>query len=184
MGLQLPLSRSDRHDRNDVDELNQHENNWRYFEADLKRQRKFGVYLNWPEPGTSWIHPEDVLLAEQLLPSCRIFCRDDLDREYNVLTYGRYSIRVRPTIWLETVEPAYQLGDHVEIKSDFGRLDPQIAIIREALWNPQRRRVEYQLIRAGRRLPGKFVTDDLQPVAPLGAHLPARQIGRVKRGTL
>lgn len=144
----------------------------------ISRPKKWGVFLTWPEPGRDWVHPEDLWLAEQLIPSQRVFSRVDQDADFNLVAYGRHQIRMRPVLWLETSEPDYELGETVAIRSDGGRLDAQIASIREVLWNSRRREIEFELFRAGRRIPGRFRARDLQGVAALGGHLRLRHLTR------
>ena len=130
----------------------------------IQRPAKWGVYTTWPEEGLHNVHPEDLWLAERLLPGNRIFQRRDLDGDYNLLTYGRHQIRVRPTLWVETPEPPFKLGEQVEVRSQLGRLTPQIARIHQVFWNAHSRRIEFELARFGRRIPGKFSAGDLRAV--------------------
>lgn len=117
------------------------------------------------------VHPEDLWLAERLLPGQRIFQKRDLDSEYNLLIYGRHQIRVRPTMWVETPEPPFKLGEQVEVRSQFGRLNPQIARIHQVIWNGRARRIEYELAALGRKIPGRFTVADLRSTKRTGGAL-------------
>lgn len=128
----------------------------------IPRPAKWGVYSTWPEEGLHNVHPEDYWLAERLLPGNRIFQRSDLDGDYNLLIYGRHQVRVRPTLWVETPEPPFKLGEQVEVRSQLGRLTPQIARIHQVFWNPRSRRIEYELAAFGRKIPGRFLIADLR----------------------
>lgn len=143
-------------------------------ESTLKPKPKFGVYLRWPVDGDDWIHPDDVSLALKLIPSRRIFIQTELDDTYRQVRYGKYAIRVEPTMWLEVPDPVFLVGDPVEIKSDMGRLQAQIATVKNVFWNQPKRRVEYQLKRRGQTVPKIFFRHDLLPTARLGETLPAR----------
>ena len=137
----------------------------------IQRPAKWGVYTTWPEEGLQNVHPEDLWLAERLLPGQRIFQRHDLDNEYNLLVYGRHQIRVRPTLWVETPEPPFKLGEQVEVRSQLGRLTPQIARIHQVLWNSRTRGIEYELAAFGRRIPGRFAVADLRTTKRMGGAL-------------
>lgn len=130
----------------------------------LRRPDKWGVYATWPEEGMRNVHPDDLWLAERLLPGNRVFLRQDLDAEFNLLSYGRHQLRVRPTLWVETPEPPFKLGEQVEVRSQMGRLTPQIARISQVFWNNRERRMEFELSRVGRLVPGRFLASDLRPV--------------------
>lgn len=137
----------------------------------IQRPTRWGVYTTWPEEGLHNVHPEDLWLAERLLPGNRIFQRCDVDSEYNLLTYGRHQIRVRPTLWVETPEPPFKLGEQVEVRSQFGRLTPQIARIHQVLWNARTRRIEFELAAFGRVIPGRYLAGDLRSTKRVGGCL-------------
>lgn len=128
--------------------------------------------------GVEWIHPNDVELATQLIPSQRIFLRIDLDKEYWLIGYGDYSLRVKPTMWLEVPEPAFEVGDQVEIKSSMGKLQAKIATVSDVFWNQPKRIAEFHLREFGRPIPHIFHASDLQPTVRLGESLPARHMGK------
>lgn len=130
----------------------------------LRRPDKWGVYVIWPEEGLHNVHPDDLWLAERLLPGNRVFLRRDLNEEFNLLTYGRHQLRVRPTMWVETPEPEFKLGQQVEVRSQMGRLTPQIARVAQIFWNSRQRCMEFELSRVGRSIPGRFLAGDLSAV--------------------
>ena len=133
----------------------------------LKRPSAHGVYPWWPEPGTDWIHPDDVPLAERWIPSDRVFHRADGDDGYSVLRYGEEKIRVRPTMWLEVPSDGYEVGDLIEVKSRMGRLTPFVATILNMFWNRHAQVIEYELSEAGCRLPRRYRADEFQPARSL-----------------
>jgi hypothetical protein len=137
----------------------------------IRRPDKWGVYVTWPEEGLHNVHPDDLWLAERLLPGNRVFLRQDLDSEFNLLSYGRHQLRVRPTMWVETPEPPFKLGDQVEVRSQLGRLTPQIARVAQVFWNSRNRRMEFELSRLGRPVPGRFLASDLSPVGKSAGYL-------------
>jgi hypothetical protein len=131
----------------------------------LKRPPQHGVYLRWPLDGDDWIHPEDVEAVKRVIPSRRIFRREDIDMEYAMISYGDLKLRVRPTMWLEVEYDGYWVGDQVEVRSQLGRRDHMIATIRDIHWDPDSGRIQY-FLQSGQREPlhTPFDVEDLQPV--------------------
>lgn len=143
--------------------------------TELKLPERFGVYLRWPENGTHWIHPEDVELCQQLIPSNRIFQRHLYDSAFNNLVYGDISVRVKPTLWLEVPTDGYLIGDRVEIRSSMGKRRAAIATIEETLYSPTKRCVEYRLSINRQKVSDAFYVSDFQPAFKLDEPLSTRQ---------
>jgi hypothetical protein len=122
----------------------------------------FGVYIHWPAPGFSWIHPHDIALAAQLIPSRRVFQRVRFDDTYYHLRYGRKLIRVRPTLWTRMPMTDVLVGDRIELSSQFGRNDPGLACVVDVLANRQRDGFEYVLRRGEMVLPKSFRRDEFR----------------------
>ena len=74
------------------------------------------------------------------------------------------AIEIEEGTWSETPEPPFKLGDQVEVRSQMGRLTPQIARISQVFWNNRERRMEFELSRVGRLIPGRFLASDLRAV--------------------
>ena len=146
------------------------------FNVPLKIPPRHGVYLWWPGPVESWVHPEDYDIANELIPSNRVFRREQLDNEYSVLTYGDQQLRVRPVIWLEIRSDGYEIGDQVEVKSRMGRGRPFIAHIVQIRWDQENRRILYSLEHAGRKLVRPYTEDEFQLAPCLDAHLDQRKL--------
>ncbi len=140
----------------------------------LRIPDRFGIYPWWPQNGVGWIHPDDVTLAQQMIPGNWIFRRDYVDQNYSRLTYGDRKIRVKPTMWLEVTTDGYLVGDRVEIRSQMGRRTPMIATIRHMLWNRQSQVVDYVLSANHKRLPGTFQVEDFQPALELDQPMSVR----------
>jgi hypothetical protein len=130
-----------------------------------------------------WIHDDDRFVAERLIPSGRVFCRTDDRDGYSEYRYGRLSFRARPAIWTEVPEPAFQMGDWIEVRSELGRNQPLVALVREVFWDRLKQRGRFQLSIAGRRLVRLFDADELVLTARLGeaAHT-ARRWGKFRAG--
>ena len=133
----------------------------------MKTDPRYGYYARWPEDGDAWVHPEDVSLARTLIPSDRIWRRDDLDGPFMQLTYGDICLRVQPTLWVEVDSEGLEIGDWVEVKSRVGKNTYQIAKLCEMLWDEHARRIRYRVEGRGQVVPIDFEREDLRPVEPL-----------------
>lgn len=151
-------------------------------DSQLADKVKYGVFLWWTERTPSWVHPDDALIAAELIPGNRVFrkvaCDNSSDRElgYSEFQYGRETFRGQPVIWLEIFSEGFELGDLVEIKSGMGKLRPGIATIDAIVFNRQSRRIEYFLRCNHRRIDRPFTADEFQPAIRLESHLNARTL--------
>ncbi len=114
----------------------------------LRRPPAYGVYRRWPVDGEDWIHPFDVGIVKQMVPSDRVFRRTDLNSEYLLVTYGNISFRVRSAIWHEVKYEGFDVGDYVEVKSQMGKAESFVGRIRDLKWNHRFKYIEYYLHRA------------------------------------
>ncbi len=105
----------------------------------------WGAYLRWPLDGDAWIHPEDLEAAQKLIPSHRVFRRSMWDGQYYWLHYGNVRLRVRPTMWYPVQPVDLEVGQQVELLSRNGENDAGIFRIREILFDPKRREIEFYL---------------------------------------
>jgi hypothetical protein len=135
----------------------------------------YGVFLWWPHEGTDWIHPEDIKLCEQLIPSNRVFFRQRLNSEFSQYLYGKQCIRLRPAMWLEIETDGYLIGDRVEIRSKMGRRRPAIATIEDMYFNRHRGEIEYHLLVKEQRLEEPLYFADIQPAFKLDQAMSLRQ---------
>ena len=139
-------------------------------------QPVYGCFPRWPDGGTSWLHPEDLDVALRLIPSDRIFRREWRGGEFSNLIYGEDTIRARPVLWNVVPSPVFSVGEEVEIKSQMGKRDPGLAIVREVVWNADVHAVQYELEQREMMLPQLFDTADLNPVESLNeGHEPLRE---------
>ena len=127
-------------------------------------QPAYGCFPRWPEEGTSWIHPDDVDIALELIPSDRIFRREWCGGEYSRLIYGENEIRAKPAMWRIVIPPRFDVGDEVEIRSQMGKRWPGLSIVREVVRNRYTGSVQYELEQRGMMLPLFFDDTDLSPV--------------------
>jgi hypothetical protein len=148
---------------------------------DLKLQTKFGVFLWWSDKLPKWIHPDDLPLAEKIVPGFRIFRREPSDapderkQGYARLHYGKQSFRAFPIVWLEVASEGFEVGDRVEIKSEHGKRKPGLANIDQMLWNRNAKQIEYFLIRNGMKLERKFEGHELSHAVELEGYLDHRR---------
>ena len=131
---------------------------------DLKRADQYGVFLWWPNEGTEWIHPYDIPIALDHIPSTTVFRKSDFDEEYDQISCGDIKIRVKPALWFPVPFEGFSIGDFVEVKSEFGRNEPFVASICEMQWHVKNQQIEYRLSKAGRRIPKKYLSSNFKHV--------------------
>ncbi len=148
----------------------------------LKPEEKHGVFQWWVERLPPWVHPDDLSIANQLVPGNRVFrkveCENFADRKlgYSDFVYGQQRMRALPGLWLEIQVDGYEVGDLVEIKSQYGKLRPRIASIGEIEWNRNTQEIEYRLIASDHKINYAYASSDIQPVFRLGGHLTPREL--------
>ena len=132
----------------------------------MKIEPRYGYYPWWPEDGDQWLHPEDVQLARELIPSNRIFRREGESGPFVCLFYGELRIRVKRTLWQEVDNEGYELGDWVEVLSRGQRNTPRTGVICEIRWEPKERRLQYRIMENDKLIPNDYFSDDIRPVEP------------------
>lgn len=120
-----------------------------------------GVYLFWPQEGTDWIHPDDISIVQDWIPSTRVFRRHSYDGIYYRLRYGVDVLRVKPTLWLKVADEGFWVGDQVEIRGLLMDREPCIATISEMRFDRVTSRILYQLHHREMPLPNTYTADDL-----------------------
>ena len=132
----------------------------------MKTDPRYGYYPWWPENGNDWLHPEDVELARQMIPSMRIFRRDDSQGEYVHLQYKEVHLRVLRTLWQEIAWEGFDLGDWVEVLSRGRRNTPRTGTIREMQWDTKARAIRYQVMENDQPIAKLYAAEDLRHVEP------------------
>lgn len=122
----------------------------------------YGVILRWPQEGVDWIYPEDLSLAEAMLPGKRVFRRQSFDGEYYHLWYGSQCIRIKPCLWLRVAGEDLEVDDQVEVLAQLGRAEPLIGQIQEKLYDPHQGRIYYLLRNREVLLTTEYSASDLQ----------------------
>ena len=155
--------------------------NWQN-SSELRRHTQFGVCLWWSDELPCWIHPDDMEIAEKLVPGNRIFKRDECsnfaDRKlgFSQFKYGRENFRALPAIWLPIPYEGFEIGDLAEVKSQLGRHRAMICKIREIRWNRHCRRIEYFIDSRANALSKPVLSGEMQPAMRLGGFLNDRQL--------
>jgi hypothetical protein len=132
----------------------------------LKSDPKYGYFPWWPKDGNDWVHPDDVAMARQMIPSGRIWRRDGTRGEYLLMHYGPTTLRVRRTMWQEVAHEGFDIGDWVEVLSRGMRNTPRTGTIRERLWYDAERAIRYQILDNERPIDDLYAADDLRHVEP------------------
>ena len=130
----------------------------------MKEEPKYGYYPWWPENGNDWLHPEDVELARQLIPSMRVFRREGEAGQFLVLHYGDQKLRVLRTLWQEVTSEGFEIGDWVEVLSRGQRNTPRTATIRDILWDSKKRALTYQVQENDQPIAKQYTAEDLRHV--------------------
>ncbi len=124
------------------------------------------MIARWPSPGHAWIHPHDISIATQLLPSRRVFQRVRFDSLFYHLRYGDVTIRVRPCMCQAMPTCDIHVGDQVEILSQLGQYDPGIASVDEVFGNERGDSILFLIRKSGMRLPQYFTREQLRHLSP------------------
>jgi len=147
---------------------------------------KHGFCL-WPEDGEDWIHPNDLEAARSLIPSKRIFRKEDCfdpilkNLGYVEYSYGDQSFRGLPTLWHEVATEGYELGDTVELKSGYGKLRPIIADVTGMYWNRKVQAIEYELEKNGVPQPNRYQAKQFRLCMKIGVAPSPRQKALLNR---
>ena len=135
----------------------------------IKLDPKYGVFPWWPQDGNDWLHPEDVAIARRLIPSRRVFRRDGESGPFVILHYGATKLRVLPSLWQEVSFEGFDMGDWVEVVSRGHRNTPRTGRIREMLWEPRSKSLQYLITENGRPVAKMYTRPDLRHVDPTEA---------------
>lgn len=124
----------------------------------------YGVYLWWPQAGHSWIHPDDVALANHLIPGERVFRRERYDGLHYHLRHGDQTLRVRPTIWLPVKYEGVDVGDRVEVLAEGIEREAFVAVVDAMHYYRPKKQIEYHLRRRGQLLPRRYLVTELRAI--------------------
>ncbi|QEG21850.1 hypothetical protein [Mariniblastus fucicola] len=163
-----------------------------YRQADVRFEDRLSVlpkhgFCLWPEDGEDWIHPGDLEVARTLIPSKRIFRKEDCSDEilgrmgYVEYSYGDVAFRGLPTLWHEVASEGYEIGDTVELKSGYGKLRPIIADIAGMFWNRHEQVIEYALIKNGVPQPNRYQSSQFRLCMKIGVAPTPRQKALLNR---
>jgi len=163
-----------------------------YRQDDVRIEERLSVlpkhgFCLWPEDGQDWIHPNDLEVALQLIPSKRIFRKEDCSDPilkrlgYVEYSYGDRSFRGLPSLWHEVATEGYELGDTIELKSANGKLRPIIADIDGMFWNRHEQVVEYEIVKNGVPQPNRYQSNQFRLCMKIGVPPTPRQKALLNR---
>lgn len=127
----------------------------------------FGVFSWWPGDDTDWLHPYDRPLAEDFIPSDRVWRRHRGEGEFFLLVHGDVRFRARARLWRSVPQPRFWVDDVVEVRSEHARRLPFIGRVIDIRWNALHRRHEYWIERRGRLLHQRCLAEHLIRLKPL-----------------
>lgn len=143
----------------------------------------YGYMSRWPQDGHDFIYPNDLVNARQVIPSNRVFRRDDFDGEYYHCQYGNLTFRLRPCMWLPVRYEGIDIGDPVETIRIGMEREQWVGQIVGMEYNAYRRCIVYEIQSGPLRLPNRFPAralrllrskDEIRPRVS-GRHVPAWQ---------
>lgn len=127
----------------------------------------FGVFSWWPGDDRDWLHPYDRPLAEDFIPSDRVWMRRRGSGEFVLLVHGDVRFRARTRLWRTVPVPKFWVDDFVEVRSEHTRRTPFVARIIDVRWNVMHHRHEYLIERRGRILYQRCLAEHLVRLKPL-----------------
>jgi hypothetical protein len=130
----------------------------------MKTPHDYGVYLWWPGDGLAAFHPDDRQLARKLIPSRRVFRREEFEDGYRVLAYGSHRLRIQPSLFLSVEGEGIDVGDQVQVLSRCGQNCPFIGHVVHRLWHIRGKRIEYLVRRVDRTSRRMYSAEDLEPI--------------------
>ncbi len=122
----------------------------------------YGCFLRWPENGRSLIHPDDVAITQQMVPSTRVLKRVSFDDTYYHYRYGKYRFRMRPGMWLKVKTDGIDVGDQVETVGLGLEQERFVAHIWGMHYVQRKGCILYRLRRADQIVPKLFAADQLR----------------------
>ncbi len=122
----------------------------------------YGCFPRWPENGQSFIHPQDVSTATQLIPSERVFKRFAFDDVYYHFAYGRHRFRLRPAMWLSVTYEGIDIGDQVETTGLAMNQEQFIATVWGMYYVARKGCILYRLRRGERVVPHLFASHQIK----------------------
>lgn len=122
----------------------------------------YGCFLRWPAEGQGFIHPDDVPVVSQLLPSPRVVKRLSFDDTYYHYCYGQQRFRLRPAMWLPVRSEGIDVGDQIETKGLGFERERFVASIWGMYYIKRKGCILYRLRRADRVVPDLYSADQLR----------------------
>ncbi|MEM0924582.1 MAG: hypothetical protein AAGJ83_00960 [Planctomycetota bacterium] len=122
----------------------------------------YGCFIRWPENGQSFMHPDDVPIANQLIPSPRVLKRTAFDGTYYHYEYGQLRFRLRPTMWRRLRTDGIDIADQVETIGLGLERDRFVADVWGMYFVERKGCILYRLKRAGRVVPRLYPADQLR----------------------
>ncbi|MCA9105671.1 MAG: hypothetical protein KDA83_09615 [Planctomycetales bacterium] len=129
-----------------------------------------GVVAWWPDDDRDWLHPYDQPLAEDYIPSDRVWRRFRGAGEFSLLTHGELNFRARMRLWRIVPTPRFWVHDWVEVRSDHRRRTPYIGRIVDVRWNAPRQRHEFWVERRGGISVQRCLASQLEPRRAVDPH--------------
>ena len=123
---------------------------------------EYGCFLRWPQDGQSFIHPDDVSIALQVVPSNRVLRREVFDGTYYHYSYGKLRFRLRPCMWLKLENEGIDIGDQVETVGAGLKRELFVAQIWGMYYVRRKGCILYRLRRGNQKVPNLYSRDQFR----------------------
>tara|TARA_R110002049_G_scaffold72490_6_gene187368 strand:- start:49713 stop:50201 length:489 start_codon:yes stop_codon:yes gene_type:complete len=122
----------------------------------------YGCIARWPQDGQGFIHPDDVAIANKLIPSERILRRDHFDGTYYHVRYGRFRVRLKPCLWLPVTDEGIDIGDQVETIGVGMERELFVAEVAGMYYVRRKGRILYRLAKNGKLVPRLYLHEQMR----------------------
>ena len=73
-------------------------------------------------------------------------------------------LRMKPVLWDEVPADGFNVGEEIEIRSNWGKNDPDLATIREMTWSQYHGGIRYLVRQRGMEVAREFTAEDFLPL--------------------
>ncbi len=122
----------------------------------------YGCFPRWPADGDDFIHPDDRSIASKYIPSQRVLRRERFDGTYYHYRYGKFRLRLLPTMWMKVAFEGLDIGDEVETIGRSLQRELFVANIWGMYFVARKGCVLYRLKRGDMPVPRLYAAKDLR----------------------
>ncbi|GKX58673.1 DUF6960 family protein [Leminorella grimontii] len=124
----------------------------------LDFQERWGLYPWFDGDDVNFIHPDDIELARKLLLYGKVFYCIKQCREFIVLTYGDFSLRVNSCLFKTVRDILFFVGSNVSVVSS---LNDKVGTVIDIGWHHKNNEPIYYLSFNGKKSSRRYFEDEL-----------------------